>query len=142
AELGGGDLGGHRLEVRARVRGHGPLGEAEVGGAEGGERAPVPGLLAHPGDRRQPVVVLVTERVELAAGAEAAPAALHQHLEAVPGEAAPVQQPEHAAPAVRGADEHDRGPLGADGDVAVGEQGDAVGHPYGDVAVDTYASHY
>lgn len=53
----------------------------------------VPRLPAQPGQRGQPVLVLVAERVEQAAGAEAAPAALQEDLETPPANARPKASP-------------------------------------------------
>ena len=142
AEVGGGHLGGDRAEVRPRVRRDGPLGHAEVARAAGAEGTGVPRLLSQPGDRREAVVVLVgPERVERAARAEGAAAALDHGLEPPLGEQPAEQQPPRPAPPVGRADQHQRRwrpqwPGPGPRCVAVGEQHRPVRHRDPQVTID------
>jgi len=126
-ELRGAHLDRERAEVLAGVGRDRPLDEAEVARADHPDPPVVPGLLAQPAERREPVGALV-EGAELAAGAERAADALDDDLEPALGEQPPEDEAEELPAPVRGADEHRRlGHLpGGAGDPAVGEQDRAV----------------
>ncbi len=127
AELGGGDDRAHRGEGVPRVRGQGPLGDAEVARAQRGDPAVAPGLGGEPADRRDAVVGLV-ERGELALGVARAAHRLHDHLVAPLGHEPPEHRADPAGPAVGAAHQHDRPARDARRDVAVVAQHHAVGH--------------
>lgn len=71
-EVVGSDSHHRRGHPGRRVGQQGPLGEAEIGGAEGGEASGEPGLRAHPGDHVATVVHFGAHGVEAPAGAEGA----------------------------------------------------------------------
>ena len=79
------DVQHHRLQLGRRVERQGPLRVAEVAGAERGEPAVEPLLLAQPDDGVLPVVLLVHDGAELTAGAEGAAHALQHHRVAALG---------------------------------------------------------
>ena len=122
-------------QLGRRVDQQRPLREAEVGGTDRREASVEPGLLTQPGDRVGAVVHLVPARVELAARAETASRALQYDVITVGGVQAGEDFDGQPAPAVRPAHQH-----GADwlpsGDVAVGEQDDAVAHRYFQITFD------
>ncbi len=136
-EVGAGDLDGDCLEVRSRVRRDRPLGHAQVTRAAGAERAGVPRLLTQPGRRGQAVVVLVgPERVKRAAGAEGAAATLDHGLETTLGEQPAEQQSPRSAPSIGRPDQHERWPVLAPRNVAVGQQHNPVWHGTPQVTLD------
>ena len=112
-----------------------PLREAHIRGPDRREASVEPGLRAQPGDRVGAVVHLVPAGVELAARAETATRALQYDVITVGGIQAGEDFDGQPAPAVRAAHQH-----GADwvrrGDVAVGEQDDAVTHGDRQIAFD------
>ena len=108
------DLHCHGRVIRQAESGQRPLGNAQVARAPGAERAGIPRLRPQPLHRGQPVADLRrAERIQLAAGPEGAPAALHDALEPALGEQPSGHQPEHPPPAVRAADQDQRQPAGA-----------------------------
>ena len=82
------DVDHGRDQFRWRILGQCPLHEAEIAEPVGGQPAVEPVLLAQPGHRVLAVSGLMAHRVELAAGAERAAAALQQHVEAPLGDRA------------------------------------------------------
>ena len=138
-EVGGRHLRAHRLELGPGVGSYRPLNHAQVARPGRGEGPWVPGLFAQPGDRGQAVVMLVgSERVEGAAGAERSTAALDQHLEASLGQHPAEQDPPDPAPPVRRADQHQRRPPVHVRQVPVGEQLHPVGHGHPQVTFDLH----
>ena len=84
-EVGGGQVGHHRLEVGRRGGGRLQRGHAHVGGAVDAHLAVAPGLDRRPLDRVVAVVALVAVERHHALRLEAAAAVLHHHRVAVFG---------------------------------------------------------
>jgi hypothetical protein len=127
----------HRLDLGRQAIGHRPLHVAQVAGAAQDDRPAEPGLLHQPLQGGQAVVALAPHGVEGPTGAERAPGALDQYLEAAFGQRPGHPHAEQPPPAVRGAEQRGRQPLAAGPRrPPVRQQDGTVGHRYREVPLD------
>ncbi len=121
------DLDHHRLQLRGRVGGEGPLRVPQGTGPQRAENAGEPGLPAQPRDGSPAVGGLVLPQGWGTAGPSGAAAALQDDVEALFGEEDAEHRRPRDAAAVRRADQQSGEVTGRAGEVVVGQQRAAVG---------------